>query len=179
MWRAIIRALAAAAHLIGRGFDVFGKVARIPFDWLFGGRPMPHYDEGEQPDLRLSRLFTEDPKPDTEMIARSTSYTQVRNYIRKPNLRGTVDLSSVKQDVLDVLMSMSPAECDALACAGDSKIRLFADGQDHGVFGVPRVGVKTAKTSSVAPEIVVVESLQERIQRKLASRPFQVPKVAA
>ncbi len=178
MLRAIARALAAAADLIGRGFDIFGKVARTPFDWIFGGRAWPHYDEGEQPDVRLSRLFPEDPKTDTDRVVRADAYTQVRDYLMKPHLRGTIDLLSVKQEVVDLLFDMSPAECDALARAGDSKIRLFADGQDHGVFGVPRVGMVASKTAETIHEVPVVESLQERIQRKLASVQFDVPKIA-
>ncbi len=174
--RRIFLALARALELLGSGIEYAGGILRTPFDWIFGGRPMPHFDDGEQPDIRLSRLFSDVPKADTDRTARADAYTQVRDYIRKPHMRGTVDLSSVKQEVLDVLMSMSPAECDALARAGDNKIRLFADGQDHGVFGVPHAGMKTAP---VALEVPVVESLQERIQRQLASRPFQVPTVAA
>lgn len=179
--RRILLALARAMELLSSVSIFAGGVIRWPFDAIggpFGGRPMPYFNEGEQPDVRLSRLFTEEPKLDTGRVARADAYTQVRDYIRKPHMRCTVDLSSVRQEVLDVLMSMTDEECTALSRAGDSKIRLFADGQNHGVFGVPHAGMQTSKTAPDVPKVSVVESLQERLQRKLANMPFEVPKVA-
>lgn len=125
---------------IGRRID---DIVEWPFRLLFGGAaPLPHYEPTITPPgiidefkaaRRAASLHSVDP----------SGIDTVRKYCnaKSQSARDGMDLSTISDDARVLLLTMGDDELAALGKAGPGQLKKFVDGKQHGVHGVPVVGV--------------------------------------
>lgn len=127
---------------IGRRID---DIVEWPFRLLFGGAaPLPHYEPmitqpGIIEEFKAARraaaasLDTVDP----------SGIDTVRRYCnaKSQTARDGMDLSAISDDARVLLLTMGDDELAALGKAGLGPLKKFVDGKQHGIDGVPVVGV--------------------------------------
>lgn len=129
---------------IGRGID---DVISWPFGVLGrGGSPLPHYeptitksgvlDDFKQARCTAASLHAIDPSGIDTLRKYCNAKTQT--------VRDGIDLSVLSHDARVLLLTMGDDELAALGKAGPGQIKKFVNGKQHGVFGVPVVGVHAA-----------------------------------
>lgn len=145
---AIARAIAAMGKDFWASLPAIGRtidgVIGWPFRMLIGGAaPMPHYEPtvtkpGIIKELKEARraaasMHTVDP----------SGIDTVRKYCnaKSQTVRDGMDLSAIRDDARVLLLTMGDDELAALGRAGPGQIKKFVDGKQHGVDGVPVVGV--------------------------------------
>lgn len=173
MVKAIAKALAAGLKaLVKAGVSVADDILALalsPLRAVFGGRCGSAPAPGFTPDVDPAELLSEiHEQPKRTAAAHSLDRDALRavlQYVKAtPLRRATIDLSAVAHDVRATLLTMDEHELRALALAGDSAIRRFADGKIHCVHGVPVVGPQPAPA---ARGVSTVEAMQERIRQRL------------
>lgn len=174
--RNIAKALAAGITALWRaGVSVADDLLALilsPVRAILGGGSGTASALTFQPDVNPAELLSElreQPKRSESMRALDRdAMRSVMQYVKAmPSQRATIDLSAVARDVRATLLIMDEHELKALALAGDSAIRRFADGKGHRVHGVPDVGPQSA---SPAPETSTMEAMQERIRQRRGAR---------
>ncbi|MDX3975766.1 hypothetical protein [Shinella sp.] len=124
----------------GRWFE---DIVSYPFRLIFGGgNPLPHYEptvtkpdvieEFKQARRAAATLHTIDP----------SGIESVRKFCNANQMaRDGMDLSAIQDDARVLLLTMGDDELAALGKAGPGQIRKFVAGMQHGIHGVPVVGV--------------------------------------
>ncbi len=148
MATAIARAIATMSRDIWDSLPSIGRrlddIVEWPFRLVFGGAaPLPQYeptitppgiiDEFKAARRAAASLHTVDP----------SGIDTVRKYCnaKSQTARDRMDLSAISADARVLLLTMGDDELAALGKAGLGKLKKFVDGKQHGVNGVPVVGV--------------------------------------
>ena len=144
---AIARVLAIMGKDIWNSLPTVGRtiddIIAWPFRLLGGsGSPLPLFEptiakSGVLDDFKQARraaasLYNIDP----------LGIDTVRKYCNaNQKARDGIDLSAIQDDARVLLLTMGDDEFAALGKAGPGQIKKFVDGKQHGIHGVPVVGV--------------------------------------
>lgn len=149
----LLRMAAAIARFVGtigkgawNSLPSAGKwlddIVRWPFSLLFGGgSPLPAYE----PNLTRADVVDEFRKARqaaaVEVLGRDIVAT-VRKFCAAPKAeRATMNLRGVDTGAMALLLTMGEDELNALSRASEPAIRKFCLGKQHGIHGVPIIGV--------------------------------------
>lgn len=160
MFNKILRALA-------RAIDTAFAVMRYPFQYFLGGlfapKNPPEFTPQESAGGLADRL-TDERKNEIEKTKDNID-TLVRYCKAEPSNRMLFDLTGFKTDVRKLLLGMDNNELNLLGNSSLSVLRKFANGEDHGVEGIPRVSVHVNKVESkISDEFVTLKDMKKRLQ---------------
>ena len=154
---ALARAIAQMGKDFWNALPTIGKVADDLVSWPFrvlfgGGAPLEHYEPTTtRPDVietfKAAREAAAVRSFDPSGIETVRKYCNARK-----DDRAAMDISAVPSEARLLLATMSDDELHALGRAGPGQIKKFLDGKQHGVDGVPVVGVhKPAPANDRSP----------------------------
>lgn len=158
--------LIEALKAIGRGVSFGAKKSLSFVEWLEtkllgsgGGGEVPAYTPtssraGMASALQEARVAAAVPSIDPGGIALTKKFCKATETERE-----TMDLSFLPSEARFMLLTMDEHELKSLGQAGPGQVRKFLVGKEHGLHGVPVVGVHVPPT----PTPVKPRSVSERI----------------
>lgn len=188
MLRVIARALAAAVSGLCKGaiwtLNFAEQVVRWPFSVIFGSgggdRPNPHFAPTTSGVELLDEFNAQRKRQAAVHELDRDGIDAVIKYAKAvPSARSTIDLGGLRKDVRATLLTMDDNELRALAQAGVGAVRKFIEGRDHGVHGVPVVGLATsttedAPTRGMTAEERVLWAVRSRIEKAKSGQEFKL-----
>ena len=157
----ILRALASA---IDTAFAFF----RLPFQYIFGGLFTPNMPPAFTPTESTSSLadrLTDEAK--NEIQRKKDCLDTLNKYCAATApTRDTIDLSIFKPEVRELLLNMDHFELNLLKNLPLKARRVFVDGGEHGIEGLPNAGdlTKKKKVDMNTPEFDTLEDMRSRLQ---------------
>ncbi len=189
MLRLLLKTITASLSYLAKGieyiFDTAWLMALAPFRALAGNANMPpkFNPEVTGEDL-LAGLQTKREQAVVNAVTKDGVATIYKYAKATPLQRSTIDLSALPAAVRATLLTMSDAELDVLSTAGQHEVRKFANGQEHNIFGLPKVDVNAEpmlepEREVVAPGNAILLQMQTRIAREMkkngGSLDFKMP----
>jgi hypothetical protein len=160
MLETILRAIAKA-------IDTTFAVMRFPFQYIFGGLFTPNMPPAFTPTESTSSLadrLTDEAKNEIE-LKRDCLDTLNRYCVAPAPIRDTVDLSVFKPEVRELLLDMDHFELNLLKNSPLKVRRVFIDGGEHGIEGLPTVGDPMKKNVDMnAHDFDTLEDMRSRLQ---------------
>ncbi|MFN7103011.1 MAG: hypothetical protein ACK4N1_10360 [Pseudorhizobium sp.] len=149
--KSIARDLRTGISHIPSILDWTEQLVTTPFRWLGAGQqPLPSF---------APRMTPPDLENDYQMARTAASAVYrldpggidiVRKFCKSPrHQRADMDLSALPSEARVVLLTMSDTELLALGNSGPGAIRKFVVGKEHGVHGVPVIGVHSTPANDV------------------------------
>ena len=175
MLKAIFKALSEAVSGILNLAEFLAnkslEVAMMPF-WAIGrganANMPPKFEPAVTGDELLAGLQTKREQAVSASVSKDGVSTIYRFAKATPPQRATIDLSALPSGVRETLLLMSDAELEVLSTAGQHAVRQFANGREHGIFGLPKVDPNAAPL--FAPQREVVETPGNAILREMQTR---------
>lgn len=152
---------------IAKAIDTTFAVMRFPFQYIFGGLFAPKTPPAFTPmesTSSLSDRLTDEAKNEIE-LKRDCLDTLNRYCVASAPIRDTVDLSVFKPEVRELLLNMDHFELNLLKNLPLKARRIFIDGGEHGIEGLPNAGDLTKKKVDMnTPEFDTLEDMRSRLQ---------------
>ena len=152
---------------IAKAIDTTFAVMRFPFQYIFGGLFTPNMPPAFTPTESTSSLadrLTDEAKNEIEF--RKDSVDTLSKYCAAlASTRDTIDLSVFKPEVRELLLNMDHFELNLLKKSPLKARRVFIDGGEHGIEGLPNAGDLTKKKVDMnTPEFDTLEDMRSRLQ---------------
>ena len=126
---------------IAKAIDTTFALMRFPFQYIFGGLFTPNTPPAFTPMESTSSLadrLSNETKGELERT-KDKMDTLIRYCDAEPSIRETFDLSPLKPEVRNLLIGMDSNELLLIKKSPLSIQRKFANGEPHGVEGIPTV----------------------------------------
>lgn len=177
MLRLLLKTIKASLLFIANGveyvFDTALLMALTPFRAFARTANMPpkFSPEINGEDL-LAGLQTKREQAVVNAVTKDGVATIYKFAKATPLQRSTIDLSALPAPVRATLLTMSDAELDVLSTAGQHEVRKFANGQEHNIFGLPKVDMNAEpllapEREVLAPGNAILLQMQTRIAREM------------
>ena len=156
----ILRALASA-------IDTAFAFLRLPFQYIFGGlftSDMPPAFTPTESTSSLADRLTDEAK--NEINFKKDCVDVLNRYCAAAgSTRDTIDLSVFKPEVRELLLNIDDHELNLLKNSPLKARRVFIDGGDHGIEGLPTVeaSTKICEDNNVK-NVATIEDMKSRLQ---------------